>query len=258
MKNTQSQTHWLKTAFFTLLIICMSVLNIHISTSWAAESVVVKKETTTTSTPKKTATTEKKAAEPEPEKTSTSGSALLYGGIGVAAVVAVAAAAGSGGGSSSVVETPSTTTTPTTTTTTTPTTTTTTPVTTTPKIKKPKDSNPAGSEPVGPDLRGDNWTGYIYVVGAPPASTTAYVHKNDSISASVYQNGNYIRITTSSNLAYGRKLIGNISSSGTMKLYDQKTGEIWSTEKGPASENSIDIYDYVDQFHQLDHIHLVR
>ncbi|MDP3479082.1 MAG: hypothetical protein Q8R88_04875 [Desulfoprunum sp.] len=256
MKNTQSQTDWLKSTFFTLLIICMSVLNIHISTSWAAESVVVKKETTTTSTPKKTATTEKKAAEPEPEKTSTSGSALLYGGIGVAAVVAVAAAAGSGGGSDSVVETPSSTTT--TTTTTTPTTTTTTPVTTTPKIKKPKDSNPAGTEPVGPDLRGDNWTGYIYVVGAPPASTTAYVHQNQSISASVYQNGNYIRITTSSNLAYGRKLIGNISAGGTMKLYDQKTGEIWSTEKGPASENSIDIYDFVDQFHQLDHIHLVR
>ena len=216
------------------LLLCISVLNVHVSTGWTKDGGVKVDEKSR----------EKKDTEPESKKSSTS-STLLYSGIGVAAVAAVAAVAGGAGGSSDSDEaTPAATTTTTTTTTTKPTTT-----TTKPKIKKPSDNNPAGSKPVGADIGGNNWRGIIDLVGA----------QGENITASIYQNGTYVVITTSSHQKYGQKLVGNIAADGFMKLYDQRTGQDWTTHYGNATSKKIDIYDFVDNnYDDLDRILLQR
>lgn len=119
------------------------------------------------------------------------------------------------------------------------------------KSKTPKDSNPEGTPPVGPDLRGE-WSGFVDLVGKD----------REYVSASVYQNGDYIVITTSSSQKYGRKFIGNIKDSGFILAYDQKTGEDWSTHNGAATANNIDLYDFVNiekhGYHDLDQLSLQR
>lgn len=119
------------------------------------------------------------------------------------------------------------------------------------KSRTPKDTNPAGSEPVGPDIRGE-WSGYIDLIGK----------ERESVSANVYQNGNYIVITTSSHQKYGQKFIGNIKENGFILAYDQKTGEDWTTHSGPATADRIDLYDYVNiakhGYRDLDRLLLTR
>ncbi len=119
------------------------------------------------------------------------------------------------------------------------------------RVKTPRDGNAPGSKPVGPDLRG-GWSGYIDLVGK----------ERESVSASVSQNGNYIVITTSSHQKYGRKFVGNIKENGFILAYDQTTGEDWTTHNGPATENRIDLYDFVNiekhGYHDLDRLMLKR
>jgi hypothetical protein len=119
------------------------------------------------------------------------------------------------------------------------------------RIKTLEDGNAPNSPPIGPDLRG-SWSGYIDLVGKDRESVTATVH----------QNGTYIVITTSSHQSYGRKFIGNIKESGFILAYDQTTGEDWTTHSGPATENRIDLYDYVNiekhGYHDLDRLLLER
>lgn len=184
---------------------------------------------------------------PSTEKSSSSGNALLIGGIGLAAVGAVLAAAGSGGGSDSAVDSG----------------TATAPVKepapeekeekeekkeSKPKITTPRDDNPPDSEPVGPDIRGGDWSGYLYLVHGD----------KENVTASISQNGNHLIITTSSNQEYGRKFVGNINDSGSIRVYDQKTGELWTTHEGPATKKRIDLYDYVDHYQALDRLYLER
>lgn len=181
---------------------------------------------------------------PSTEKSNTSGNALLYGGIGIAVVGAVLAAAGSGGGSDSAVDSG----------------TAATPVEdpppqkkeekkeSRPKITTPKDENPPDSKPVGPDIRGGDWSGYLDLVHGV----------KENVTASISQNGNHVIITTSSNQEYGRKFIGNINESGSIRVYDQRTGELWTTHEGPATKKRIDLYDYVDHYQALDRLYLER
>jgi hypothetical protein len=236
-----------------LLIASLTFFNVHVNTCWANDNpkindedklIVASAETSSegdsgNETSKDVKSQEPQKSAPKPKETS-SGNTLLYSGIGVAAIVGIAVAAGSGGGSDSAEEAPPPEPTP---------------VVTTktiekskPKIKKPSDSNPPGSEPVGPDIRGDNWSGYL-----------ALVHgKRENVSASIHQNGNYVVITTSSGQKYGRKFVGNISDSGSIRVYDQATGELWTTHSGPAKKDRIDLYDFVDNFKDLDRLYLER
>ncbi len=228
------------------LIFMLVVMNGYARPAWADSSVTATPELKKDADPP---SAEKKENAPEPEKTS-SGNTLLYAGIGVGAAVAIAAAAGSGGGDSSDSDTSSTAATTTTTTTTTTPTTTKTTTTTTKKVKvtTPKDTNPEGAEPVGADIAGSNWSGFIDLVGSA----------RQSITATISQNGTYVVIRTTSSREYGKKFVGNIASDGFMKLYDQSTGEIWTTHYGNATANKIDIYDYVDHYRDTDQISLQR
>jgi len=122
---------------------------------------------------------------------------------------------------------------------------------TTKKSKTPKDTNQPDSQPVGPDIRG-GWSGYIDLIGK----------EKESVTATVYQNGNYVVITTSSHQKYGQKFIGNIKENGFILAYDQRTGEDWTTHSGPATKKRIDLYDYVNiakhGYRDLDRLHLER
>lgn len=236
-----------------LLIASLTSFNVGVYTCWAnddlkmkdedqlivASAEVASNEGVDTETSKDVKSQQSRQSSPKPKETS-SGNTLLYSGIGVAAIVGVAVAAGSGGGSDSVEEAPPPEPAPVVT-----------PKTiekSKPKIKKPSDSNPPNSEPVGPDIRGDNWSGYL-----------ALVHgRRENISASIHQNGNYVVITTSSGQKYGRKFVGNISDSGSIRVYDQATGELWTTHSGPAKKDRIDLYDFVDNFKDLDRLYLER
>lgn len=269
VQTKKRQSRYLNSVFVLLLSTCLSVLNVHVGSVWAApgaaetakaitptvevsSSIVEKTKEKTGSDPaiQETSTsTTKKETGPQADKTS-SNSTMLLGGLGVAAVALAAVAAGSGGSGDSSVETASTS----------ATTTSVPPTDSTPKkesipkeeskpkVKKPTDTNPPNSEPVGPDIRGDNWSGFLDLVGS----------QGEGVSASIQQNGNHVVITTSSNQEYGRKFVGTIDDSGSMRVYDQRTGELWSTHKGPAKKNRIDLYDYVHNLKALDRLYLER
>jgi len=173
--------------------------------------------------------------EPLPTQTETSSSkkAWIYGGLGAAAavaVVAVAAGGGGGGGGGG-----STTTTP-------PdnnggggnnpgTCNEATPVN---KNPRPPVVNDPSNTPVCADLSGQ-WSGTLKLADEAGASLVA----------TVAQNGGQIQITTSSPKAYGKLFIGTVDPSCNFNLWDQTTGEQWSSNLGPGSANRIAIYDYV-------------
>ncbi|MDR3089167.1 MAG: hypothetical protein LBU39_05045 [Desulfobulbaceae bacterium] len=197
--------------------------------------------------------------EPLPTQTQSSSSkkAWIYGGLGVAAAVAiVAVAAGGGGGSSSSSGDTSSTT---------PgtggdnsgagtdnsgsntgngnsagngnsgddkTCQEDTPVNTNPR--SPVTNNPSAT-PVCADLSG-KWSGTLDLQGDDGVAVTA----------TVAQDGSSIQITTSSNKKYGKTFIGNIDSNCDFDIWDQTTGEEWSSHFGPATANRIAIYDYVE------------
>jgi len=103
--------------------------------------------------------------------------------------------------------------------------------------------------PVGADLNGTNWHGTL---------TLAETNVKESVTATVKQNGTALEITTSSTQKYGKKFIGTIDRSAFIKAEDQDTGETWSTFYKTARWNSIDLYDFVDNFHEKDRLILGR
>lgn len=104
---------------------------------------------------------------------------------------------------------------------------------------------------VGPDLNGADWTGFLDI-----QNTVAEGYQN--IAASIVQNGSSVHITTTSTLLYGRMFTGTINSAGYMTMYDTITGEDWTTHYRNATETTIDLYDYVNNFNDLDRMYLSR
>ncbi len=110
---------------------------------------------------------------------------------------------------------------------------------------------PSGTDPVGPDLNGSDWTGFLDINDSGHRGFQA-------ISAKINHNGSSVQIYTSSTLDYGRKFSGTISSSGYMLMYDSISGEDWTTHKGNATKDRVDLYDYVNWFEDLDRMKLTR
>lgn len=211
-----------------LLIACVSILNVHIPGSFAAENTANKKnaESANGQTPQDVAAeyqaaaiTEKgKSPVPETRKESGGSNTLLYVGAGVAAAAAVAVAVGSGGGSGS-------------------------------SEPEPEPEPEPTKSPVGADLQGDNWHGRLIIKDSG--------FKED-VTATVKQNGSALEITTSSTQTYGKKFVGTINKSAFIKVRDQDTGQDWTTFYQNARWNMIDIYDFVHNFKDLDRLYLTR
>ncbi len=104
---------------------------------------------------------------------------------------------------------------------------------------------------VGPNLNGSNWAGYLDI-----KDKRAQGFQN--ITATIVQNGSAVQIITSSTLMYGRMFNGSIKSNGFMLLYDSVTGEDWTTHYRNATETNVDLYDYVNNFRNLDRMLLLR
>ena len=195
------------------------------------------------------------------------GLTMLFIGGAVAGVAVLAAALGANSGSSSSSDTLSTTSTPTSTPSTSGTSNTSSTSSTSSSSSSSSSSSPSSSsslsypedlppvpEPtsvVGPDLNGSNWTGFLNI---KETGNEGY----QSISARIDQSGSSVQIYTSSTLDYGRKFSGTISSSGYMLMYDSISGEDWTTHKGNARSESVDLYDYVNNFDDPDRMKLSR
>ena len=104
---------------------------------------------------------------------------------------------------------------------------------------------------VGPDLRGTGWTGTLNIKDQRYKGFQA-------ISAKIAQRGSSVQIDTSSTLYYGRQFNGTISSSGYMLMYDSISGEDWTTHRGNATSTKVDLYDFVNDFNDLDRMYLSR
>lgn len=228
-----------------MLIICVSILNIHIPGVAAIEhqkptvilgdtgesdeaanakslkpaASVKNKTSSDVAAQSQTVANTQQGSNPAQKTTdnSSGGKTLLYAGIGVAAIAAGALAAGSGGSSSSEAE----------------------------PEQEPEVTDP----PVGADLDGDNWHGRLILVDSG---------FKEEVTATVHQNGSQLEITTSSAQKYGKKFIGTISSSAFIKVRDQDTGQDWTTFYQNARWNMIDLYDYVHNFQDLDRLYLTR
>lgn len=112
-------------------------------------------------------------------------------------------------------------------------------------------SDPSTNPPVGPDLNGSNWTGFLEIKDSRYRGYQA-------ISGRIIHGGSSVQINTSSTLHYGRQFNGTISSSGSMLMYDSISGEDWTTHKGNASTTKVDLYDYVNEYKDLDRMKLTR
>ncbi len=104
-------------------------------------------------------------------------------------------------------------------------------------------------DPVGADLEGDTWHGRLILADSG--------FKED-VTATVKQNGRTLEITTSSVQKYGKKFIGTIDRSAFIRVRDQDTGQDWTTHFQNARRNMIDLYDFVNDFNDLDRLFLTR
>ena len=104
------------------------------------------------------------------------------------------------------------------------------------------------TEPKNATLWGDNWSGRLLLING----------RSEPVTAVIYQNGAQIEIVTSTSQRYGKRFVGSVSSSGHMRMIDQTTGELWTTFMGPANSTRIDLYDYVNNFQDLDNLKLTR
>lgn len=159
-----------------------------------------------------------KASEPRVEKESSSNT-LLYAGLGLGAAVAIGVGLSGGGGSDPA------------------------PVVT-------PDPEPV-ADPVGADLAGTNWSG-VLVLGKKKTQI------KENVTATITQNGTEIEITTSSTQEYGKHFKGKIDKNGEILVYDQTTGEDWTTYEKPAKWNAVDLFDKVDDLTDLDELYLSR
>jgi len=168
--------------------------------------------------PTPTQTHSSKKPQPAQTETSSSNKAWIYGGLGVVAAGAVVAVVASGGGGGGGGDKPDTCNEPT-------------PVNT--KPRPPVVNNP-NNTPVCADLSGQ-WSGTLKLADEAGVS----------LSATIAQNGDQIQVTTSSPKAYGKLFIGTVDPNCNFNLWDQTTGEQWTSNAGPGSANRIAIYDYV-------------
>ena len=115
-------------------------------------------------------------------------------------------------------------------------------------LSSSSDSSSSGGTTITPECVSiaGSWTGYLDLVGVEP----------EQISAVVKQTGGNIEITTTTSQAYGKKFVGVITNHCTALVYDQTTGEDWSTFTTTITAKNIELYDYVGK--KLDHLHLVR
>ncbi len=99
----------------------------------------------------------------------------------------------------------------------------------------------------GPDISGQ-WVGEINLVAYGP----------EAVSATIIQHGKQVQIRTTTTLPYGRYFVGTIDEDGAMLVYDQETGEDWSTFQGNATSQSVRLYDWVIEVGKLDKLKLHR
>ncbi|WP_136799190.1 hypothetical protein [Desulfosediminicola ganghwensis] len=100
---------------------------------------------------------------------------------------------------------------------------------------------------IGPSLAGQ-WQGVLDLKN----------YGSQSVSATITHCGERITIRTSTTLPYGQNFTGRVSSGGSIILKEGVTYEIWSTPLGPATSNSLRVYDYVNNQTQLDALKLAR
>ncbi len=227
--------HILRVGCVATMVICLSICNIGIYDTYAESvelppTIIVpedKKQSpnnddnTSGEIDAVAADPAREAASPETTTTTTGGSkTLLFVGAGAVALGAIAIGSSASGGGDSVGDSNDTSTTP-----------------TTPSVPR-----------VGPDIAGDDWSGILLLVEG----------RREPITATVTQNGSRVTIATSSTQRYGQVFKGTIRASGHMTLYDQTTGEDWTTFKGPATSTHIEMEDYVNNFTALDVLVLKR
>ncbi len=112
-------------------------------------------------------------------------------------------------------------------------------------------SPPPSTPPVGPDLNGSNWLGFLDI---KDSRSVGY----QNISATILQNGSVVQINTSSTLDYAHQFNGSIDGNGYMLMYDSVTGEDWTTHYSKATAGTVDLYDYVNDFTEMDRMLLNR
>ena len=107
---------------------------------------------------------------------------------------------------------------------------------------------PPPAEPYnGPDISGA-WSGEINLV----------YYGREAVSATITQRGKQVQIRTTSTMPYGHYFVGTIDDNGAMLVYDQETGEDWSTFEGNATSQSVRLYDWVIEVGKLDKLKLHR
>jgi hypothetical protein len=112
-------------------------------------------------------------------------------------------------------------------------------------------SDPSTNPPVGPDLNGTNWTGFLEIKDSKYRGYQA-------ISATIVHSGSSLQINTSSTLQYGQQYNGTISSGGYISVVDSATGQTWTTFRNNAYTRRVDLYDWVNNFKDLDRMKLSR
>ena len=177
-------------------------------------------EATTAPEPPELPTIEGEPALPQPSRAG-GHNTLLWVGAGVAGVAVLALALGGGGGGDGGGGGGETTSTPT--------------------------PPPADKPFSGPIISGQ-WSGSIDLVEFDP----------ETVTASITQDGENVTITTSTSRPYGRKFVGTIDEKGVMLVYDQETGEDWTTSEGNATETTIILTDWVSESGDLDRLELHR
>ena len=235
----------LKTFGVVTIIVCVSVLNLHLPRTFAQSATAMSQVETEvdgekksllaansdsevvldaqpemksmpTATEKQTTGVAVEQPDTSPKTTTTSDtSSLVYVGVGLAAAAAIAVGLGSSGSSDD---------------------------------STPEEPVVPKKKPVGASLDGDNWSGRLLLINGQRELVTAVVN----------QNGSSLEIITSSSQRYGRRFVGSIRSNAHIRVNDTTTGEIWTTFKGPANSRRIDIYDYVNNFQALDNLLLTR
>ena len=223
----------LKVCCVATLVTCLSICNIGIYDTYAesvelSPTIIVPEDKKQSPNDDDNASDEinavaadpaREAASPKTTTTTTGGSkTMLFVGAGAIALGAIAIGSSSSGGGDSGSDDTSTT-------------------PATPSVP-----------PVGANIAGDDWRGILLLVDG----------FREPITATVTQNGSQVTIATSSTQRYGQVFRGTIRASGHMTLYDQTTGEDWTTFKGPATSTHIEMEDYVNNFTALDVLVLKR
>ncbi len=93
-----------------------------------------------------------------------------------------------------------------------------------------------------------HWQGVLLLVN----------HGQQAVTATVGQEDCDISIQTSSGLPYGQYFTGHISSENELLVYDMQTGEDWTSYVSQATVTSFTIYDYVNDFSELDKLQLTK